>query len=423
MEETETASERLLAISNIAEARLEEGQTPDMLMKRMNKWMKKIQRTYRQRNEEIMSMTLEPRAGEAEGCSCGANPRGTFERAQQPAKKTWGCKDPADWLEEDPTDWLDCQTWRLTPEEAAKQTEIRKSMRSRAARQWAYKRIDCKRPLRQNIVTKWIRTEHKGVAEPYDTYMAIPGYDYHLETTTEHIPCRQHIIQGMKPEKIVELQPQETIQELLRKEKEEEGKPMLSAGGASIVIIGTLGAKNPEKNEFNTIRHQHWKPDENRWKEGSLPHDWVKVDWTVDRKTHMDCKVTDPTGLGIIRPTKYYNSVVDTGTQVTCIGRKHAEELGVDINKLSQVDVSIGSISGEKLSPLGSCFVNITGTREGSKGKTKVITKDVAYVFEGTPHPYLSRSVLAALGIVKDNMEIGDHPDAGGEISSDLYRA
>ena len=228
-----------------------------MLMKRMNKWRKKIQRTYEQRNREIMSMTLEPKRGGAEPWPCDPDSaEEKFERAKQPAKKeevkqpprTPCCENPTDWLEEEPTDWLDCRTWRLTPHEERKQKEIRKSMRSRVTREWVVKRLSCKRPITQTITTKWVKANRLGHA-------AIPDYDYHLEYTWEHIPCRYHIIQGIKPERIVELSPQETITELLRKEEKErreekeEEKPMLSAGGASIVIIGTLGAQNPEKNE------------------------------------------------------------------------------------------------------------------------------------------------------------------------------
>ena len=178
-----------------------------------------------------MSMTLEPKRGGAEPWLCDPDSaEEKFERAKQPAEKprarkeeppkTPCCENPADWLEEEPTDWLDCRTWRLTPHEIGKQKEIRKSMRSRATRKWYHERRECKRPITQTIITKWIQT---------GTHSTTPGYDYHLEYTWEHIPCRRHIVLGIKPERIVELSPQETITEILRKETEEEEKPMLSA--------------------------------------------------------------------------------------------------------------------------------------------------------------------------------------------------
>merc|ERR1712055_1148038 len=138
-------------------------------------------------------------------------------------------------------------------------------------------------------------------------------------------------------------------------------QPQMHMAGGATVTMAHAAASNNGKNGKNTIRHQHWIPRKGHWKDGSLSHDWVDVDWTVDHETCKRVGVEDPTSSNP-SPTKTYTSVIDTGTQVTCIGKRHALELGIDLGKLSKIDVNIGSISGERLQPLGSCFVNISGS-------------------------------------------------------------
>ena len=44
----------------------------------------------------------------------------------------------------------------------------------------------------------------------------------------------------------------------------------------------------------------------------------------------------------------------------------------------------------------------------------EITTKEIIYVFEKTPTPYISRAVLITMGVVKQKMEVGDFIEAGG---------
>ena len=106
--------------------------------------------------------------------------------------------------------------------------------------------------------------------------------------------------------------------------------------------------------------------------------------------------------------------VVDTGTQITAIGRVHAEKMGIDCSKLAKSDTRISCLSGDEIYPLGSFFGTLRG-RKKKEGKMKEITtKEIIYVFEKTPTPYISRAVLITMGVVKQKMEVGDFIEAGG---------
>merc|ERR1712208_139534 len=100
---------------------------------------------------------------------------------------------------------------------------------------------------------------------------------------------------------------------------------------------------------------------------------------------HHRAKVDDPSGEGI-RLIREYECVVDTGTQVTAIGANQAEELGINLDKLAPVDITIGSIAGEDLKPLGSFFVQITGKTRDRKGR-EVAT---SFVIMASSLPFLS---------------------------------
>ena len=145
------------------------------------------------------------------------------------------------------------------------------------------------------------------------------------------------------------------------------------------------------------------------------------VEVCVDGETHKNTGIADPTGDAKIRPVKEYTCVIDTGTQVTAIGRKHAEELGIDVDKLEPVRQGLRSISGEKVQPMGSFFATITGRyRKKNGANAAVIAKDIVYVFQSNTNIYLSRAALIALGVIKKKNKIGDHLE---EETKDLAAA
>ena len=83
-EELTTVSEMMLAASNIANARQEEGQTPETLQKRMNKWIKKIQRTYQIKIDNIDQITLKQwRETAREGTIGDRTHKRSFEKPKQ----------------------------------------------------------------------------------------------------------------------------------------------------------------------------------------------------------------------------------------------------------------------------------------------------------------------------------------------------
>ena len=187
-------------------------------------------------------------------------------------------------------------------------------------------------------------------------------------------------------------------------------KTPTSMGGLTINMSSMTSLEGKRR---GIIEHAYYDNKTKMWKEGARPHRTVDLDWTVDRSTYSAVQLVDPAGEGM-RPTRKITSVVDTGTQCTAIGRKEAESLGINISKLAPVMTDVGSIAGEKLTPLGSFYVSITGTIATQYRMRTIEAKDIAYVFEDTPHPFISLSVAIQLGICKEKMNVGDHLEMGG---------
>ena len=97
---------------------------------------------------------------------------------------------------------------------------------------------------------------------------------------------------------------------------------------------------------------------------------------------------------------------------ITAIGKSHAMKMGIDCEKLSKTDTRISCLSGEEIYPLGTFYANLTGKKKMEGKRKEVTTKEIVYVFEKTPVPYLSRAVLMTLGVIKNKMDIGDHLSA-----------
>ena len=174
-------------------------------------------------------------------------------------------------------------------------------------------------------------------------------------------------------------------------------KTPTSMGGLTINMSSMTSLEGKRR---GIIEHAYYDNKTKMWKEGARPHRTVDLDWTVDRSTYSAVQLVDPAGEGM-RPTRKITSVVDTGTQCTAIGRREAESLGINILKLAPVMTDVGSIAGEKLTPLGSFYVSITGTIATQYRMRTIEAKDIAYVFEDTPHPFISLSVAIQLGICK----------------------
>ena len=177
-----------------------------------------------------------------------------------------------------------------------------------------------------------------------------------------------------------------------------------------------LGEPLPDAAATDTVSHQHYDSSTGLWKPGGLAHDWVTVECAVDESMYISDTPDAPKIPTKGNPTPIsMRCVVDTGTQITAMGWKHAAQMGIDKEKLSKTGTKISGISGEQIFPIGSFFATIKGTKKLENGKRKeILTKEIVYVFEKTPAPYISRSVLITLGVVKPKMDVGDFAQAGG---------
>ena len=169
------------------------------------------------------------------------------------------------------------------------------------------------------------------------------------------------------------------------------------------------------------VEHQYYDIKRQKWVVGHLDHDKVTVEIQVDTEmykhagqaTNPDLRKTNPLEIKERAPKLKYHCVVDTGAQLTCMGKSHAKMLGIDTAKLEKVENSATSISGDKIHPLGSFFSTISGLTKSGK---LITTKEIVYVFEKTPTIYLSRTVLITLGVIRRAMNIGDFCAAAANI-------
>ena len=99
----------------------------------------------------------------------------------------------------------------------------------------------------------------------------------------------------------------------------------------------------------------------------------MRVECAVDESmnvTDNPTRVQLPT-LGELCPIM--ECVLDTGTQITAMGRHHAEMMGINCTKLSQTSTSISCLSGEEIIPLGSFYATITGIKKTETGKRRTM--------------------------------------------------
>ena len=195
------------------------------------------------------------------------------------------------------------------------------------------------------------------------------------------------------------------------------------AGGATEVGVNEAAAAEQK----GAISHQYYDAKEQRWKKGSLPHGTVTVDIKLDKemynlgqKEKPEVNWQCPLRNEAKAPTIKMKCVIDTGTQITAMGRHQAENMGIDCDALHKPGTGITSISGERVTPIGSFYAEITGRCVKGRNSSTIRTKEVVYVFEKTPNPYLSRAVLVTLGIVKEYMNIGDFLKAGAAEAQDF---
>ena len=291
---------------------------------------------------------------------------------------------------------------KRTKEEREQQESYRGRLTSSKARDWQRKRRKCGAPMIQHIHEVWMENDL--------------AYELMLEVTTEHRPCHGCSQTGMKSEVFRELLEERSLMEILKQQIKPKEQPKKTKTSANLVMAGATlmiggGTMDMATGAIDdSISNQFWDPEEEKWSEGTIGHEWVEVEMNVDAESHKKTGIPDPTGEAQIRPVKKFKFVVDTGTQATAIGVKQAEELGVNMSKITPVDAVIKSITGEEIRPLGCFFANITGKYRTRQGKyASVITKDIVYIFEKSPHIYLSRAALIALGVVKRTNKIGDN--------------
>jgi len=303
--------------------------------------------------------------------------------------------------------YSDCKLRQPSKNEKRMQELYRAKLYSKEAIKWRKTRKQCKHPLKQYVKESWVAVEN--------------GYELMLEVVTEHEPCEIHALKGMKRAIFVEQKEQSSLMQILkieanvtnRIERSKEACSMSVESGASLLEAAAGHPISPTD--------RHWDAEEDDWIDGNMGHETINVEVCVDGETHKNTGITDPTGDAKIRPVKEYTCVIDTGTQVTAIGRKHAEELGIDIDKLEPVRQGLRSISGEKVQPIGSFFATITGRyRKKNGANAAVIAKDIVYVFPSTSNIFLSRAALIALGVIKKKNKIGDHLE---EETKDLAAA
>ena len=329
----------------------------------------------------------------------------------------------------------DCGKTKLSVMSKLEQRNMKANMTRETSWRWLANRGACKHPLQQSCEDDWGKKGKDG------------AYRYRVKIRTKHFPCKKHMQEGMEPGEVIDFKDTPDLINVIRGDEPGKGvtsKAKLNAGAADIDFRGLKQSMDrtkkmpPHKRKGKTkptnmagltinmssmtslegkrrgiIEHAYYDNKTKMWKEGARPHRMVDLDWTVDRSTYTAIQLVDPAGEGM-RPTKKITSVVDTGTQCTAIGRREAEAMGIDISKLAPVMTDVGSIAGEKLTPLGSFYVSITGTLATQYRMRTIEAKDIAYVFEETPHPFISLSVAIQLGICKETMNVGDHLEMGG---------
>ena len=248
-------------------------------------WIKNIQKTYHKRCNEIykrQSETWTASFGKGEQTDnlvsksyieVGRPNKGKAQKPEEKEKKKKKPKKDHPKTTESRTDVHDCtQTW-LSPADKKMQDLYRAKLTSKEAREWLKSRNKCRNPMTQNIHENWVK--------------APLGFELLLEIQTEHRPCERHMLQGMRGS-IVQIQKeQKDILSILKGERQQEKKGAQSAtricsGGTTVTMGTSQTEQQPENEGRKAIRHQHWDVETQEWREGSLPHDWVKVEWCVD---------------------------------------------------------------------------------------------------------------------------------------------
>ena len=101
-----------------------------------------------------------------------------------------------------------------------------------------------------------------------------------------------------------------------------------------------------------TIKHAHYDPREDRWTGGSLPHSSIAVEVTLDQEMYEDERtiqkpLRNPDTSNLLR----MRCVVDTGTQITAMGKNQAEAMGIDCDKLAGAGPQYQAYQGRKSNP------------------------------------------------------------------------
>ena len=94
------------------------------------------------------------------------------------------------------------------------------------------------------------------------------------------------------------------------------------------------------------VEHQYYDIKKQKWVRGHLDHDKVTVEIQVDTEMYKhagqaanpDPRKTNPLKIKERAPKIKYHCVVDTGAQLTCMGKSHAKMLGIDTTKLEKVE-------------------------------------------------------------------------------------
>ena len=138
--------------------------------------------------------------------------------------------------------------------------------------------------------------------------------------------------------------------------------------------------------------HSGWQP------QAAMPSPTVQVDIKVDRAAYASLKL--PVPRSALKPTriKQMHSCADTGAQLTTVPAKILPYLGVQQCDLLPIATNLNTVTGTPVDLIGGILLEFSG-RNPSTG-VMCSTRQLAYVSQNIPYPFLSREACVDLGLI-----------------------
>ena len=125
----------------------------------------------------------------------------------------------------------------------------------------------------------------------------------------------------------------------------------------------------------------------------------------------IDVSEEDYISFNLPLPKKKFTSVsriavADTGAMTMVAGRELISGLGLKLNDLIPVNITLSAANNSKLKILGGVFLQVWGRDKSGK---RLSTRQLCYIQENDENIYLSRSTCESLGLIPKNFPtIGD---------------